>query len=175
MGGGSGTASKLKSIRILIHTTDGKFSEAYLPVVATEDGKFRMIAIPLQSITGLDKTNKQIDQIGLSGDATATFYVGELRVINDSTPITGDIQQQNMNLGLGQEVTFSATGFGGASVLKYSWDFGTSGGGLQEDAVGQAILRKFRKAGKYKITLTISDEYGLKAPRTTSIEVVVNP
>ncbi len=173
----AGAAPTLKTLRLLIHTTDGKFSEAYVPVVGANlnDGKFRMSAIPLQAITGFEQTNKQVDQIGLAGDATATFYLGELRVINDSTPITGEIQQQSMNLALGQEVNFSAYGFGGASVLKFSWDFGTGGGTLQEDAVGQAVTRKFRKAGKYKVTLTISDEFGLKKPQMTSIEVVVNP
>jgi hypothetical protein len=162
---------------VIIHTTDGKFSEAYMPVSGanTGDGKFRMTAIPLQAITGFDQTNKQIDQIGIAGDATATFYLGEIRVISDSTPISGEIIQQNMNLALGQEVTLSAFGYAGSSVLKYSWDFGANGGTLQEDAVGQTVTRKFRKAGKYKITLTISDEYGLKAPKTSTIEVVVNP
>lgn len=176
-GGSSAPAPSLKNIRLLVHTTDGKFSEAYVPVVGASlnDGKFRMTSIPLQAITGFDQTNKEVDQIGIAGDATATFYLGELRVINDSTPITGEIQQQNQNLALGQEMTFSAYGFGGASVLKYSWDFGTGGGTLQQDAVGQSVTRKFRKAGKYTITLTISDEFGLKKPLTSTIQVVVNP
>jgi PKD repeat protein len=79
-----------------------------------------------------------------------------------------------MNLALGDEVSFSAAGFGGSTVLKYSWDFDDKDG-IQEDAVGQSVRHKFRKPGTYTITLTIADAYGLKKPYTTTMKAVVNP
>ena len=163
-------------LRLIVTTTDGKRSEAYIPVDtnASTDNGWKIVSVPLQAISGFDRTNKDIKDIAFAGDATSTFYLGDLRVVNDSTPITGEIKNSpDINLALGDTVTFNASGTGGASILKYSWDFGT-GSALEEDAVGQSVTRKFRKPGTYKVTLTISDLYGLKAPYTTSVNVKVN-
>ncbi|MBX3118470.1 MAG: PKD domain-containing protein [Fimbriimonadaceae bacterium] len=168
--------TSLKNLRLIVTTTDGKKSEAYIAVNTsmTMDRGWLNIASPLKTITGLDKTNMQIKEIAISGDAVTTFYIGEIRVVNDTTPITGDIGQGDMNLALGDEVTFSARGFGGASILKYTWDFDAKDG-IQVDAEGQAVKRKFRKAGTYTVTLTISDANGLKTPYKATIKVKVNP
>jgi hypothetical protein len=102
------------------------------------------------------------------------LYVGELRVVNDTTPITGEPNLRTLNLALGDEVAFSASGYGGSTILKYSWDFDDKDG-IQEDAVGQSVRHKFRKPGPYTVTLTISDAYGLKKAYTTTIKATVNP
>ena len=79
-----------------------------------------------------------------------------------------------MNLALGDQVTFSGSGFGGATPLRYTWDF-DSADGVGVDSEGQSVIRRFRKPGDYTITLTITDIYGLKKPYTTTIKVTVNP
>jgi len=175
-GGSTSTSPTLEHIRLIITTTDGKKSEAYVPVTTsgTVDRGWRTVAVPLQAISGFDKTNKEIKSIGFAGDVTTTFYVGDIRVVADTTPITGDLNLQDLNLALGDTVTFSANGYGGSSILKYSWDFDDKDG-IQDDAVGQVVKRQFRKPGTYKITLTITDVYGLKRPYTTSIKATVNP
>jgi len=177
-GGGGGEALKalpLKTLRVIITTTDGLKSEAYVPVTnnANKDG-WRQFALPLQAISGFDRTNKTVKEIALSGDATGTFWIGEIRVINDSTPIQGDVNVRELNLALGDEVELAAYGFAGASSLVYSWDFDSSDG-IQVDAEGQYIRRRFRKAGNFVITMTVSDKYGLKQPYSTTINVLVNP
>lgn len=176
-GGAAPAADALKTVRVIVTTTDGLKSEAYIPVATSAAGErgWRMVAIPLQAIRGFERTNKIVREVAFSGDATTTFYVGEVRVVNDSTKITSDIREKaGMNLALGDEITLTGYGFGGASVLKYSWDFDATDG-IQEDATGQVVRRKFRKAGRYTVTLTVSDVYGLKAPASTTMEVVVNP
>jgi hypothetical protein len=175
-GGSTAQPETLKTIRLIITTTDGKRSEAYIPVTtnSSEDNGWKVTSIPLQAISGFDRTNKIIKDIAFSGDVTSTFYIGDLRIVNDSTPIQGEIENNpDMNLALGDTVTFRASGSAGASILKYSWDFGTQKT-PEVDSVGQTVERKFRKAGTYKVTLTISDRYGLKAPYSTSITVKVN-
>jgi PKD repeat protein len=165
----------MKNLRLIVTTSDGKKSEVYVPLDTssnTERG-WKSVAIPLQAITGFDRTNKIVKEIAFSGDGTSTFFVGDLRVVNDSTPIHGEIENQSSNFAVGDTVTFHATGSGGASVLKYSWDFG-AGNGIATDAVGQTVARKFRKPGKYHITLTITDLYGLKPPYSCSMDVTVN-
>jgi hypothetical protein len=173
-GGTTASSSTLKTLRVILHTTDGKWSEAYLNVTSSQAvDAWKQVSIPLQAITGFDRTCKVVDRIGISGDATTTFYLGDLGVLSDTTPIRGDVNAHSLNLANGDEFTFTASGDGGASILKYSWDFDDSDG-IQEDAVGQTVKRKFRRAGEYKITLTISDEYGLKTPYTVTIKAKVN-
>lgn len=185
--GGFGAAASatpaLKNVRVIVTTTDGKKSEAYLPVSTNSSGErgWSTVAIPLQAINGFDRTNKTIKEIAFSGDATTTFYVGDMRVVNDSTPIRGEILgRQTYNLALGDKVTFGGSAQGGASVLEYVWDFDSSDG-IQEDAIGQTVTHQFRHdtksmtGGKTQVTLTIRDKYGLKPPFKTTVDVVVNP
>lgn len=179
-GGGGSSASAtpvLRSMRLIITTTDGKKSEVYVPAdtSGSADHGWSIASIPLQAITGLDLTNKTIKSVCFTGNTTATFYVGDLRIVNDTTPIRGETNIQGpMNVALGDEYTFTAHGFGGSSILKYTWDFDDKDG-IQADAEGQSVLRRFRKPGNYVITCTIADYYGLKQPYTTSFKVTVNP
>ena len=176
-GGGAATTTVLKQLRFIIGTSDGKKSEVYVPANTSgpsEQG-WTTVAVPLQAIAGLDRTNKVINQVGFSGNTTATFYVGDLRVIDDSTPIRGEANVTgSLNAALGDEFTFSASGFGGSSILRYTWDFDDKDG-IQVDAEGQSVNHKFRKPGNYTITVTIADYYGLKQPYSSSFKVVVNP
>lgn len=176
MGGATVAANKLQEIRVIVTTTDGKKSEAYIPVATSGSGDrgWKTVAVPLQSISGFDKTNKEIKEIAFAGDATTTFYIGDLRVVNDTTPITGEPNVRDLNLALGDYVNLAANGYGGSSILKYSWDFDDKDG-IQEDAIGQSVRRQFRKPGTYTITLTIQDQFGLKKPYTTTIKAKVNP
>jgi hypothetical protein len=186
-GGANMTAAQpIKTIRYVITTTDGKKSEAYVPADtgAPDQRGWRPVAIPLRAISGFDRTNKVVKSIAVSADSLATFYVGDIRIVNDATPVrarmlfdsngTGWRDATKLNIGLGTELSFGAVGEGGASVLKYSWDFDSSDG-IETDAEGSVVKRKFRKDGTFKITLTVTDVYGLKAPFTTTIDIVVNP
>lgn len=170
-------APAMKFIRVIVTTTDGKKSEAYIPTdtsAPTQEAGWRSVAVPLQAISGLDRTNKLIKDVAISADQTTTFYVGDLRVVSDKTPIRAEPNFRDLNRELGAEVIFSANGQGGSSVLRYTWDFDASDG-IGVDAEGQAVRRKFRKAGTYTITLTVSDYYGLKDPYITTIKAVINP
>lgn len=172
----SSTAPALKTLRFVITTTDGLKSEAYVPIATSGSGErgWKTVALPLVAIRGLDRTNKIVKEIGVSGDSLAIFYIGEMRVFSDTTPISGEVNFKSMNLALGDERELRATGYGGASVLRYTWDF-DSKDGIQVDAEGQVIKKKFRRPGAYTITLTISDAAGLKKPYTTTAQVTVNP
>lgn len=178
-GGGASNATAettLRTIRLIFTTSDGKKSEVFVPIGTSRAGErgWMSVAVPLQAISGMDKTNKNVTEIGISGDATTTFYVGDVRIVNDSTPLTGGVQQTTFNLALGDEIDLSAWGFGGSSVLKYTWDFDDKDG-IQEEAEGANIKRRFRKAGKFVVTMTVSDVYGLKKAYSTKVNVTVNP
>lgn len=166
----------MRVMRLVVRTTDGLLSEAYVPVTTSGPGErgWRQVGIPLQAIRGFERTNKQIQEITLSGDSTATFFVGEMVVQNDATPLQADVSPTELNLALGDEVELRAFGFGGASILRFTWDFDDSDG-LQEEAEGQVIRYRFRRPGEFKVTVTVSDAYGLKEPARASLRVTVNP
>jgi len=178
--GGSGAveAPVLKSFRLIVTTTDGKKSEVYVPADTSTQGEngWKNVAIPLQAISGLDRTNKTIQSIAIGANTIATFYVGDLRVIDDTTPIRGEMVPDvtEINLALGDEITLSGTGRGGSSILRYTWDFDDRDG-IQVDADGQTVNHKFRKAGTFIVTLTVSDFYGLKPSYSVKTKVTVNP
>jgi len=170
---------KITSVRLIIATTDGKRSEAYVPVgtsqAAANGYGWRSLSLPLQAINGFDRTNKIIQSISVSTDSVATMYVGAVEVVTDDTPIRGMIDNiTKLNLALGDEVTLTAEGEGGSSVLVYDWDFDDTDG-IQVDDEGMVVKHKFRKPGTFKVTLTISDKYNLKKPFVTSFPVTVNP
>lgn len=179
-GGGGGATSApdttLDTLRVVVTTSDGKMSEAFIPCnrggVVTNN--WRSIAVPLASISGLDRTDKKIKALAFAGDATTTFYIGEIKLNKDVTPIYGQPTRREYNLALGQEIDLSATGSGGMSILKYTWDFDEKDG-IQVEAEGQSIRRKFRVPGEYTVTLTISDYFNLKKPYTTTLKIKVNP
>lgn len=176
-GGGApaatGTPAPLKMVRVIVTTTDGLKSEAYSVIPAGSDKGWTKLGVPLQGLAGFSRTNKEIKEIALSGDATGSFYVGGVGILNDASPIQADMNYRaDLNVGASTELEFIGNGYGGATPLKYSWDFDGDG---QVDAEGQSVKRRFRKEGTWKVTLTVSDVYGLKKPFTTSINVKVNP
>ena len=168
---------KIKTIRLVILTTDEKKSEIYVPIMSSQaEGQgWRSISVPIQAISGFDRTNKVVKQISLSTDTIGTFYVGEMKVAQDEAPISAKIlNESNLSLALGDKATFNGYGEGGSSVLVYRWDFDDRDG-IQVDAEGQTVIRKFRKAGTFNVTLTVSDKYELKKPAIKTLIVTVNP
>lgn len=175
-GGGESKVRQMENVRVVLKTTDGKLSEVILPIASgtTYTDRWRRVGVPLQKIPGFSKTNQTLSAMYLSGDGRSTFFVGEIRVLTDQTPIQGSLPFRELNLGRGQEVQLYATAEAGYSILEYVWDFDDKDG-LQEEAVGQVIYRKFRMPGEFTVTCTIRDQFGLKQPWKGTIAVVVNP
>jgi hypothetical protein len=170
----SSTQPPLTTVRMIVTTSDGKKSEAYVPISTSGRGErgWKQVAIPLGGITGFERTNKMIKEIAFSGDSTATFYLGDIRIINDTTPISGEAKIDRTNLALGDEATLTAYGYGGSSVLKYEWDFDSDG---KADAEGSYIKHRFRNPGDFTVTLMVTDVYGMKPSYKTQLKLKVNP
>lgn len=176
VGGGAApttaAAARMENLRLVITTTDGKLSEAMLPIRSV--GKWIQAGIPVSMIPGFAKTNKTIQSIAVSGDAPTYFYLGEIKVTQDVSPIQGQIHNTALNVGKGTEVVLQATADGGATPLVFSWDFNSTDG-VQDEAAGQAVRHKFRLPGTFKVTLTVKDIYGVKTPWVGTLDVTVNP
>lgn len=167
---------KMDTVRLIISTTDGKKSEVYLPLTtSTANSKgWIQVGVPLKTVTGFDRTNQNVSAIAVSANSPGSVYVGEVRILNDSTPIYGELLLSDLNIGTGTSVNLTASGSGGASILKYTWSVqGSEGPALVFE--GQSIAQRFRKPGTFKVSCTISDVYGLKKPFTTNtVTIVVN-
>lgn len=175
-GGGAAGAPSVNILRIVITTTDGAKAEAFVDLRTTTPDQrgWRKAGVPLAAIAGWDKTNKKVQSVAFSLDTVGTIYVGEVSILKDETPIYAEPTQREFNLALGDQVTLSALGLGGATPLVFRWDFDKQDG-VGVDAEGQNITRRFRTPGDFVITLTVVDAYGIKKPFTTEIKITVNP
>lgn len=191
-GGGGGSPQNLPplaSLRIMLETTDGKRTEFTLPletVRAGSDSAWVQVGVPLQAIPGLRETNGQISKIGMFGNTTSLFVVGEIRTTVDQSTLNGYMIVTNTTglmydsrsndkivIAANDELIFYGQGEGGATPVVYRWNFG-DGTSSETDAEAPALRRRFPKAGNYVVTLTIADPYGIKQPKTASIKVQVN-
>lgn len=177
-------ASPFKQMRYLVTMADGSRYELIrrVDLPQTEDPEsYVPISIPIAAIvkkagaagkTELTGDAARIKQLAIFGDNYQQFYIGEIGIITDETdivvsPLDDQIVFRN------DTVRFLADAQAGATSLRYSWDFDSSDG-IQEDAEGRSVYRVFPKAGKYTITLTVSDVDGLKKPSKVSQELEVS-
>ena len=174
-GAAAAPAETLEKLRIIVTTSDNLRSELYIPVSSSFSAErgWRSTSFPLSAILGFERTNKVIKDLAISADGQTTLFIGGVRLVNDSTPISADVNVETLNLAQGDKVELKARGYGGSTLLKYEWDFDDKDG-IQVDATGATIERVFNKPGTYKITVTISDMYGRKKPVTKTIMATVN-
>lgn len=115
---------------------------------------------PLQSIT-------------IAGDDYAVFYVGQIKVTQDTAPVTCFAGVDDASVARDTPITLRGTASGGYSVLNYSWDFDASDG-IAEQATGMLATTQYAKGPQdYKVTLTVTDVDGLKKPAVSTVTLHV--
>jgi len=100
-------------------------------------------------------------------DIAASPYITS--PITDKPPIAN--AGADITITAGSSVTFN----GGAStddkgISSYSWDFDASNG-IQKDATGKTVSRVFNTAGKFTVTLTVTDTFGQRSSDTLILTV----
>jgi FOG: PKD repeat len=180
-------AAPFERMRFLLTMADGTQHELVRPVVippAEDPDAYVPINFPIAAI--LKKSGEgngarpmvtgdaaKLKSLAIFGDKYQQFTIGEINVITDDTDINVEPLEDQIAF-VNDSLTFVAIAEGGASTLRYSWDFDAKDG-IQEDAVGRVVEHGWRTPGTYKVTLTVSDEDGLKKPQTTSIDIEVAP
>jgi len=147
-------------------------SQADLSGFKLTDGDWVPVSFPFAVLKGkLGLQEYKVKRLVIAGDGTEPFFVGEIGVITDRKPIQV-YPGEDQFVAAYDDVMFRADCDGGASALKYAWDF-DSGDGVQEDTVGEVVYHQYRKPGEYTVTLTVSDMFGVKKPAVATLEVTV--
>lgn len=182
MGGGRGGAGgavaaqkvrDIENLRVQMINTAGKATEFLLPMEyasTSSTSNWKTLSIPVAA-TGLKAGAAEIKEIRLFGDAPGTMNVGEIRTTVDATPINVD-NMQRQTVGRNERRIYRVKATSGSVPLKVSWDFDASDG-IQEEKAGRAVQHVYRKSGDYKVTVTVTDAYGLRAPKTITFPVFV--
>lgn len=173
-------APNMKSVRMVLVMDDGKMTECTMSLVnaGSSHDSWEELAIPLKDIPGLATMSDNIKQIQIFCDTSATFYIGEIRIMHDDTPITID-QQSDQTIAVNDIVTFTGSAEAGPTLLRYEWNFGTNAGPVEKngefmvDAEGKTVQKQFTKSGDYVVTLRVSDIYGIKPPAYEKINIHV--
>jgi len=174
--GTSSSVTRGKPVRRVraVLVINGKFLEAQAPLSGCkvgEDGWVR-VSYPIAVIKNKHEiVDPKLERLIITGDGTEPFYVGEIRIISDKSPMRAYAGEDQF-VAARDDVMFKATAETGAAVVRYSWDFDASDG-IQEDAVGEVVYHQYRKPGEYTVTLTVSDIFGIKKPVTSTVKVTV--
>lgn len=172
-------ASPFDRMRFVLTMVDGTRYEMIRPVVVppTQDpDSYVPLAFPVKAI--LKKSDgtsapvptgdgAKLKEIAIFGDKYQQFIIGEMEIVTDDTEISAAPLEEPV-VYTQDQITFIGSAEGGASTLRYSWDF-DSGDGIQEDAVGRNVSHVFRTPGKVTVTLTVTDADGIKQSDQKSV------
>jgi hypothetical protein len=143
-----------------------------VPAPAT-DPNWVHVSIPLAAIPIPQGTTDalKLKSMWVAGDAPSVFYLGGVDLLTDDTPITcsaGDDQ----SVSPGDQVSFEANADGGVANLTYQWDYDTKDQFVDQDE-GRTVNHTYKKAGTYKVTLTVDDVDGIKKAAVSTVTVKV--
>jgi hypothetical protein len=140
----------------------------------TSEPSWVRVAIPFTQFKGAPRMARyRLREMRVFGDATDTFFIGQISTITDNEPISVEPLEEQV-VSVNDRIEFVGVAEGGIAGLKYSWDFDKSDG-IQEDAIGARVFHTYRRATPenrpYTVTLTVSDISGAKSP--SSVEATV--
>lgn len=171
-----GSQRPVRKLRIMITFEGERSLDATVDLYKygkSKDG-WTYIAIPVSELKSrLNLPSYKITRIAICSDGTQPFHIGEVTTSSDPGEIKAYLGG-NKNVARNTPVTFSGSASARLTALKYSWDFNEADG-IQVEAVGSAVNHTFREAGDYIVTLTVSDQYGIKKPSQAKMRVKVNP
>jgi hypothetical protein len=163
-------AKSLENVRLVFVTTSGRMIDKRIPVsYANTEAGWKVVSVPVSAISGLSQGDANIKEVRVYGDTEGTLYLGKIGVVIDTTAIMIEPMTEK-TVTANQTYSYTASAHGGTSPLVYSWDWDDRDG-IQDEAQGKSASHMFRKPGDYKVTVTVIDPYGVKAPASTKFNV----
>ncbi len=164
--------AKATVFRVILTSVEGQSLEACSAVpMKSEEGWFN-ISIPLQTLGLKTGDTFTLSRILVFTDIPDNFAIGQIGIVKDDTPITASPGEEQV-VAVNDSVFFRADAEGGASQLRYSWNFGDAGP-TGEDATGEVVTHRYKYGGDFSVKLTVSDVWGIKAPATVTTAISVN-
>jgi hypothetical protein len=160
---------KIQRIRFVFIDASGKSIEVQQGLTTYGESGWMNVSIPVAKLRGASTTDYSLKKILVFSDLPDTIYIGEIKVAQDTTQLKAE-SVDDLSYATGDTVPFQATVTSGLSSVKCSWDFDKTDG-IQEDAIGQYVTHLFAKPGDFVVTLTVTDNNGVKSPYSTTIKV----
>ena len=165
-------ALTMKNMRIVLFTEQGQLVADPVPVIATTKDKrgWVPVNVALARFSGA-KGARELRAVGLFSDQTDRFYLGQLRLIVDHTPIKVTVKANPGMARTDQLVDFTTELTGGpVDDPQIAWSFGEGEKG-QEQAFGTHVKYVYKKSGDFIVTATVKDKAGVRAPASGSAGV----
>lgn len=166
----------LKTVHLVFTLANGAQADIIRPMPAADTGgaeQWVNLAVPFAALSFSPAADgSPLQSVSIAGDDYAVFYIGQMKLIHDTAPITcyaGDRQDVTTR----QPVTLHGSASGGASALQYAWDFDDKDG-VTDQAYGPDVTTQYLTSGDYKVTLTVSDIDGIKKPATATTTIHVS-
>ncbi|HEY3411939.1 MAG TPA: PKD domain-containing protein [Armatimonadota bacterium] len=166
------------ALRVVLFSGNSRLAAVNLPVdPEINSNGWIGVDAPLAAFHGSGGTaakwaDFKVNRMLLFGDATDSFYIGDISIVQMDLSITDVSLGEDQEIAVGDTAEFTGSANGGAG-LKFSWDF-DSANGLSEDAIGRKVSFRYRKEGTYTVTLTVSDPTGVMKPVVKTATVKVN-
>lgn len=137
---------------------DDSWMRVYVPV-----GKLKIPA---------GATEYKLKQILFFSSYRSTFYVGQIKTIEDTSAIK-IVPLNNQSIAVGDNLFYQAETSSGASTLRYTWNWG-DGTPPEKDTSDKIGSHLYKKGGDFTVTLTVTDAAGIKSPATAKVKVYVS-
>jgi hypothetical protein len=138
------------------------------------EGGWRRIDVPLNKFLPPPKGEFKLDSMVIAGAPAEAFYIGQIAIVRDSTPIKVHIVPHDTQVRAGQTTELAVEVEAGAAQTETTWDFDAKDG-IQEDAVGNTVLFSRNEPGDYVVTYTVSDVDHNKQAVTGTMRIRVVP
>jgi hypothetical protein len=160
-----------RSLRVVLESTDGKSVEVTSDIPSKSENGWFNVCIPFKVLGFKPGDSFPVSRILVFTDVPDNMFIGQIGSMKDNTPITVDIGDEQ-TIAVVDTITFRAVAEGGASMLRYSWNFGDRDS-EGEDATGEIVNHRFTKGGDFNVKLTVRDYWGIKKPVTKTVKIVV--
>lgn len=160
----------IQSLHLILHMTDGTVIDTMRALPPQDPSTpWMKLGIPIGHLP--IAPGSSLASVMIASDKTGTFYIASMKLVTDTTPISGYIEGSR-DVDPNEEQTYTAQAVAGASNLTYTWKFDDD----NSMPTGMTVKHTFATAGAYKVSVTVLDADGIKPGiRTTTTVHVTAP
>jgi dihydroorotate dehydrogenase electron transfer subunit len=118
----------LRTLRVVLTGPKGMVSAEPCDLVpgTLGDRGWRRIDVPINKFLPKPKDGFQVERMVIAGGPAEEFYIGQIAIVRDTTPIQVRIVPHDTHVRAGQQTALAVEVEGGAAQTQVSWDFDSS-------------------------------------------------